>query len=179
MAARKNIDNQEDFVEIQEILSVNRTSKVLRGGRTFSFSVAMVVGDGDGRVGVGHGKAKEIGDAKAKALQAARKNMRPIQRNGSTLLYSVDGRSGASKIKLMPAPEGTGVIAGGTMRHILVAAGVKDIRAKSIGSNNPSNVASATMKALLSIETPEEVASRRGISIDEMFGSKSVGGQNG
>jgi small subunit ribosomal protein S5 len=149
----------EQFEE--RTIKVNRVSKVVKGGRRFSFTALMVIGDGKGRVGLGYGKAKEAGLAVQKGIEEARKNLFEVPLAGSTIIYPVLGASGAGRVLMKPAAPGTGVIAGGAARAILEMAGVKDIIAKSLGSSNGINVAHATIQGLKQLRRPEEVAAGR------------------
>ena len=153
---------------IEKLVQVNRVAKVVKGGRIFGFTALTVVGDGNGRVGFGRGKAREVPMAIQKAMEAARRNMVDVDLNGSTIWYAVTERHGASKVYMQPASEGTGVIAGGTMRAILEAAGVHNVLAKCYGSTNPVNVIRATFKALTNIQSPEAVAEKRGKTLEEI-----------
>ena len=157
--------------ELQEkLVSVNRVSKVVKGGRQFGFTALTVVGDGDGRVGYGYGKARELPLAIQKAMQAARKNLNSINLKDQTLQYVLKGHHGATRVFMQPASEGTGIIAGGAMRAVFECAGVRNVLAKSYGSRNPINVVRATMDALLSMSSPQEVAEKRGKSVEEILG---------
>ena len=153
--------NETDLID--RIIHINRTSKVVKGGRRFSFSALVVVGDGKGNVGYGLGKAKEVPEAIRKGVEKAKKNMISIPIQGTTIPYDVMGKYGAGKVLLLPASEGTGVIAGGAARAILEVAGISDILSKCLGSNNPHNVVKATIRALQQLRSPEEIFSRRGI----------------
>lgn len=171
MAGTQNYEVQsrnDDLLE--KLVAVNRVAKVVKGGRIFSFSALTVVGDGQGRVGFGYGKAREVPTAIQKAMEAARKNMKTVQLNGTTLHYSVSANHGAAKVYMQPASEGTGIIAGGAMRAVFEVLGVRDVLAKSIGSSNPINVVRATMKGLLAISSPEQIAAKRGKAVDEIMG---------
>lgn len=145
------------------VIHINRTSKVVKGGRRFSFSALVVVGDGSGNVGYGLGKAKEVPEAIRKGVENAKKNIISVPIQGTTIPYDVIGKFGAGKVMLRPASEGTGVIAGGAARAILEVAGISDILSKCLGSNNPHNVVKATFKALQLLRSPEEIRARRGL----------------
>ena len=153
---------------VEKLVQVNRVAKVVKGGRIFGFTALTVVGDGHGRVGFGRGKAREVPLAIQKAMEAARRDMVEIDLNGSTIWYPLIGRHGASKVYMQPASEGTGVIAGGTMRALLEAAGVQNVLAKSYGSTNPVNVVRATFNALTEMRSPEQVAEKRGKTVEEL-----------
>ena len=163
-------DDSRDDGTIEKLVQVNRVAKVVKGGRIFGFTALTVVGDGDGRVGIGRGKAREVPVAIQKAMENARRNMVDVELNGSTLWYQNTARHGASKVFMAPASEGTGVIAGGTMRAVLEAAGVHNVLAKCYGSTNPVNVAQATLKALMNISSPRTVAAKRGKSVEDVTG---------
>ena len=148
---------------LERIVSINRVSKVVKGGKRFRFSVLVVVGDGVGQVGLGMGKAKEISEAMRKAIEHAKKNMIDLKKVGHTVPHPIIGKFGAAEVLLRPAAAGTGVIAGGSVRAIMELGGVKDILTKSIGrTSNPINVAYATMEAVKNLRTPEEVRRLRG-----------------
>ncbi len=155
---------------LEKLVAVNRTSKTVKGGRQFGFTALTVVGDGAGRVGFGFGKAREVPVAISKAMAAARKNMVNVSLRNETLHYSVKGTHGATRVLMQPASDGTGVIAGGGMRAVLECAGVRNVLAKSYGSRNAINVVRATVKALASVRSPEEIAAKRGKSLDEIMG---------
>jgi small subunit ribosomal protein S5 len=167
----RSFDNKTNSDGFQELtIRVGRTAKVVTGGRRFSFTGLVVVGDGKGRIGVGRGKAREVSDAIRKATENARKDMITIPLNGTTLHHQVTAQHGASKVFMMPASEGTGIIAGGAMRAIFAVLGVQNVLAKTIGSSNPVNVVWATLKALRSIHTPESIAEKRGKTVEELMG---------
>ena len=163
--------NNEQISEFKEkLVAVNRVSKTVKGGRNMRFSALMVVGDEKGRVGCGMGKAAEIPEAIRKGLDAAKKEMRTIPLAGTTIPHEVTGVFGTGKVKLLPAPEGTGVIAGGPVRAVLEAAGIKNIVTKSIGSNNKINMVKATLEGLKQLRSAEEVARLRGKTVEEILG---------
>ena len=155
---------------IEKLVAVNRVAKVVKGGRQFGFTALTVVGDGSGRVGFGYGKAREVPLAIQKAMQAARKNMSRVSLKGDTIQYAMNGFHGATKVYMQPASEGTGVIAGGAMRAVFEAAGVRNVLAKSYGSRNPINVVRATIKALADMNSPEAIAAKRGKTVEQILG---------
>ena len=157
-----------EFVE--KLVYLNRVSKTVKGGRVAKFSALMVVGDEKGRVGFGLGKAAEVPEAIRKGIEDAKKNMITVSLSGTTIPHEVIGEFGAGRVLMKPAAPGTGVIAGGPVRAVLEAAGIKDIRTKCLRSNNPQNVVSATFQGLKSLRTPEEVARVRGKSVEEILG---------
>ncbi len=160
-----------DTLDLKEkIVSINRVAKVVKGGRTFRFAVLMVVGDENGHVGVGTGKAAEIPDAVRKAIEDAKKNMITVPMVGTTIAHEVIGEFGAGKVLLKPAAPGTGVIAGGCARSVVELAGIRDIRTKSLRSNNPHNLVSATIEGLKSLKVAEEIAALRGKTVEELLG---------
>lgn len=154
----------------EKVVAINRVAKVVKGGRNFRFSAIVVVGDGNGYVGVGTGKSIEIPDAIKKGIEDAKKNMIKVPVVGTTIPHEVIGKSGSGSVLLKPAAEGTGVIAGGPVRTVLELAGIRDIRTKSLRSNNPRNMVNATMQGLSSLKTAEEVAELRGKTVEEILG---------
>lgn len=161
-------DKNEGFQE--KLVQVNRVAKVVKGGRIFAFTALTVVGDGNGKVGFGSGKAREVPVAIQKALEAARRNMVKVELNGTTLQHPINARHGASRVYLQPASDGTGIIAGGAMRAVLEVAGIQNVLAKCYGSTNPMNVVRATVKGLASMKSPEDVAAKRGKTVEEILG---------
>ena len=160
-----------EALELEEnVVAINRVAKTVKGGRTMRFSALVVVGDRNGHVGFGQGKSAEIPDAIRKGIESAKKNLISVPLVGSTITHEVVGISGAGKVLLMPAAQGTGVLAGGAARAVLELAGVKDIRAKSLRSNNKRNVVSATIQGLSELKQPEEVAKLRGKTVDQIRG---------
>ena len=153
---------------LERVVTINRVSKVVKGGRRFSFTALVIVGDGHGMVGVGYGKAKEVPAAIAKGVEEARKNFFRVPLIGSTITHPVQGEAAAGVVMLRPASPGTGVIAGGACRAVLECAGVHDVLAKSLGSDNAINVVHATVTALKMLQRPEEVAARRGLPIEDV-----------
>ena len=165
---QQSAKNEEGMQE--KLIQVNRVSKVVKGGRIFSFTALTAVGDGEGRVGFGRGKAREVPLAIQKAMEAARRNMVSVALDGNTLQYAVKARHGASKVYMQPASEGTGVIAGGAMRSILELAGVQNVLAKCYGSTNPVNVVRSTFNGLRDMRSPDDVAAKRGKLVEEVVG---------
>ncbi len=154
----------------EKLVTVNRVSKTVKGGRQFAFAALTVVGDGNGKVGYGYAKAKEVPVAIKKSIEQAKRNIKNVSLNGGTLQYSVTGIHNAARVYMQPASEGTGVIAGGAMRAVFEVAGVKDVLAKCQNSRNPVNVVQATIKGLAQMQTPEEIAAKRGKSVEEIRG---------
>jgi len=161
-------DGGEKSNYLERVVTINRVSKVVKGGRRFSFTALVIVGDGHGMVGVGYGKAKEVPAAIAKGVEEARKNFFRVPLIGSTITHPVQGEAAAGVVMLRPASPGTGVIAGGACRAVLECAGVHDVLAKSLGSDNAINVVHATVAALKMLQRPEEVAARRGLPIEDV-----------
>jgi small subunit ribosomal protein S5 len=169
MARPNNRDQDQSEGLLEKLVEVNRVAKTVKGGRIFSFTALTVVGDGQGRVGFGRGKAREVPMAIQKAMEAARRNMIDVDLDGNTIQYATTSNHGASKIYMQPASEGTGVIAGGAMRAVLELAGVQNVLAKCYGSTNPVNVVRATFKALQNMNSPEQVAEKRGLSVEQIL----------
>lgn len=173
MARRGSIERGQEREEtelIDKLVAVNRVAKVVKGGRRFGFAALVVVGDGKGKVGYGHGKAREVPEAIRKANEDAKRSMvRVPLREGRTLHHDVEGRFGSGHVVCRAAPSGTGIIAGGPSRAIFEALGVSDVVAKSVGSSNPYNLVKATVRALLSSQSPRQVASRRGKKVGEII----------
>ena len=164
--------NREEIDDgmIEKLIAVNRVSKTVKGGRQFTFTALTVVGDGNGKVGFGYGKAREVPVAIQKAMQAARKNLSTVALRNATLHYAVRGRHGTTRVYMQPAADGTGLIAGGGMRAVFECAGVRNVLAKSYGSRNPINVVRATMNALTSAQSPDDIAAKRGKRVEEILG---------
>ena len=166
---RRNARNEEkENNYIERVVAVNRVAKVVKGGRRFSFTALVVVGDGKGMVGVGYGKAKEVPAAIQKGVEEARKNFFRVPMIGNTIVHPVQGEAAAGVVLLRPASPGTGVIAGGPVRAVLECAGIHDVLSKSLGSDNSINIVHATVAALKGLERPEAVAARRGLPIDDV-----------
>ncbi len=165
---QNNAAGQEKSQYLERVVAINRVAKVVQGGRRFSFTALVVVGDGDGTVGVGYGKAREVPAAIAKGVEEAKKAFFRVPRIQGTIPHPVQGEKAAGVVMLRPASPGTGVIAGGSARAVLECAGVHDVLAKSLGSDNAINVVHATVAALKSLEEPEQVAKRRGLSVEDV-----------
>ncbi len=165
MARREEIDNEYK----ETVVAINRVSKTVKGGRVMKFSALVVVGDGKGTVGFGTGKAGEVPDAIRKGIEDAKKHLTKISLKGSTIPHEIIGKFGAGEVLLKPAAPGTGIIAGGAVRAVMEAAGIKDIRAKALRSNNPCNVVSATMAGLLELRTADEAAATRGMTVQQIL----------
>ena len=168
MAKHDHQGSGDEYIE--KLVAVNRVAKVVKGGRQFGFTALTVVGDGKGRVGFGYGKAREVPLAIQKAMQSARNGLERVSLKDDTLHYEMIGNHGATKVYMQPASEGTGVIAGGAMRAVFEAAGVRNVLAKSYGSRNPINLVRATINALRSAQSPERIAAKRGKSVADITG---------
>ncbi len=168
---RQRSDRRESEFD-ERVIDVNRVAKVVKGGRRFSFTALVAVGDGKGRVGVGYGKAKEVPTAIQKAIEIAKKSMFDVPMAGQTIIHDVIAEQGASRVLLRPASPGTGVIAGGAVRAVLESAGVKDVLSKSLGSSNAQNVVKATVQGLKQLRRARDVASSRGMTVEELLGTK-------
>ena len=162
-------DNSSGDDLLEKLVNINRVAKVVKGGRQFGFTALTVVGDGNGRIGMGRGKAREVPVAIQKAMEEARRNMRKISLKDGTLQYPLVGRHGAAKVFMKPASSGTGIIAGGPMRAVFEVVGVHDVLAKSNGTTNPINVVRATLQGLDGMQSPEDVAMRRGKTLEEIM----------
>ena len=165
---RRGRDSADKTAYIEKVVGINRVAKVVKGGRRFSFTALVVVGDGDGMVGVGYGKAKEVPTAIAKGVEEAKKNFFRVPRIQGTIPHPVQGEKAAGVVMLRPAAPGTGVIAGGPVRAVLESAGIHDVLSKSLGSANAINIVHATVEALRSLESPESVAARRGLPVEDV-----------
>jgi small subunit ribosomal protein S5 len=163
------IDVQESRELKERVVEINRVAKVVKGGRRFSFTALVVIGDEHEKVGVGYGKAREVPLAISKAVDDAKKNLFTVPRHGTTITHEIIGRSDAARVLLRPASEGTGVIAGGGVRAVLELAGIRDILAKSLGTTNPINMLKATVQGLQSLRRPDEVAATRGLTISQVL----------
>jgi len=166
---RQVIEREESRELKERVVEINRVAKVVKGGRRFSFTALVVIGDEVDRVGVGYGKAREVPLAITKAVEDAKKNLFTVPKHGTTITHEILGRSDAARVLLRPASEGTGVIAGGGVRAVLELAGIRDILAKSLGTTNPINMAKATVNGLKRLRRPDEVAKMRGLTINEVL----------
>lgn len=162
-------EEQDDGIR-EKMIAVNRVTKVVKGGRILGFAALTVVGDGDGRIGMGKGKSREVPVSVQKAMDQARRAMEKVPLRNGTIFHAVEGHHGASRVMLHPAPEGTGVIAGGPMRAIFDLMGIRNIVAKSHGSSNPYNMVRATLDALSKLRSPSEIAAKRGKTVEELIG---------
>ena len=162
-------EEQDDGIR-EKMIAVNRVTKVVKGGRILGFAALTVVGDGDGRIGMGKGKSREVPVSVQKAMDQARRAMEKVPLRNGTIFHAVEGHHGASRVMLHPAPEGTGVIAGGPMRAIFDMMGIRNIVAKSHGSSNPYNMVRATLDALSKLRSPSEIAAKRGKTVEELIG---------
>ncbi|MEI7457031.1 MAG: 30S ribosomal protein S5 [Nitrosomonadales bacterium] len=161
---------ERDDGMIEKMIAVNRVTKVVKGGRIMGFAALAVVGDGDGRISMGKGKSKEVPVAVQKAMEECRRNLFKVNLKNGTLHHAVIGTHGAAKVLMRPAVEGTGIIAGGAMRAVFEAVGVRDVSAKCLGSSNPYNVVRATLNGLKALNAPSEIAAKRGKNLDEILG---------
>ncbi|MEK7834303.1 MAG: 30S ribosomal protein S5 [Acidobacteriota bacterium] len=168
MASNERINSAGFDQKVDQVISINRVTKVVKGGKNLSFAALVVIGDQSGIVGFGTGKAKEVPQAIRKAIEAAKRNLIRVPLRGTTLPHALIGKFGAGRVMLKPAPEGTGVIAGGAVRAVMNAVGISNILTKSLGSNNPHNVIRATFDALVNMRSPEEVARLRGRTVEEL-----------
>jgi small subunit ribosomal protein S5 len=169
MAKHQNRDRdntEQEFTE--QLINIRRVAKVVKGGRVFGFSALSVVGDGKGRIGMGRGNAREVPNAVQKAMENARQSMFTVKLDGTTLQYPSVGRFGSAHVVIRPASEGTGIIAGGTMRAVFEAVGVENVLAKVIGTTNPINVTRATLEALKNMRSPDQIAAKRGINVEDL-----------
>ena len=169
MANHKQENSQQSDMA-EKLIAVNRVSKVVKGGRIFSFTALTVVGDGNGRVGFGYGKAREVPAAIQKAMEKAHRNIVTIDLKGTTLQHVITGKHSGSKVFMKPASDGTGIIAGGAMRAVLEVAGVQNVLSKAYGSTNPINVVRATVSALANMHSPAGIAAKRGKSVEDILG---------
>ncbi len=168
MQAKVTTEDRDDGMR-EKMISVNRVTKVVKGGRILGFAALTVVGDGDGRIGMGKGKSREVPVAVQKAMDEARRKMIKVPLKGGTVHHSVVGTHGASTVMINPAQKGTGIIAGGPMRAVFEVLGVTDVVAKSLGSTNPYNMVRATLNGLRAMQTPAEVANKRGLSVEQIL----------
>ena len=165
---KKNAAEEIDDGIREKMIAVNRVTKVVKGGRIMAFAALTVAGDGDGSIGMGTGKSREVPASVSKAMERARKSMIKVPLNNGTIYHQVTGRHGASTVSLMPASEGTGVIAGGPMRAVLDAVGIRNVLAKAYGSTNPYNMVRATLNALENLHSPADIAAKRGKTVEEL-----------
>ncbi|GGD59483.1 30S ribosomal protein S5 [Pseudoxanthomonas indica] len=165
----RNREEKVDDGMIEKLVAVNRVSKTVKGGRQFTFTALTVVGDGAGRIGFGYGKAREVPVAIQKSMEYARKSMSTVELNNGTLWHPVKAGHGAARVYMQPASEGTGVIAGGAMRAVLEAVGVKNVLAKAVGSRNPINLVRATLRGLTDMQSPTRIAAKRGKKVEELL----------
>jgi small subunit ribosomal protein S5 len=173
-SVERQVIEREESRELKErVVEINRVAKVVKGGRRFSFTALVVIGDEVDRVGVGYGKAREVPLAITKAVEDAKKNLFTVPKHGTTITHEILGRSDAARVLLRPASEGTGVIAGGGVRAVLELAGIRDILAKSLGTTNPINMAKATVNGLKRLRSPDEVARSRGLTINQVLPYKA------
>jgi small subunit ribosomal protein S5 len=170
---QKVIEREESRELKERVVEINRVAKVVKGGRRFSFTALVVIGDEVDRVGVGYGKAREVPLAITKAVEDAKKNIFTVPKHGTTITHEILGRSDAARVLLRPASEGTGVIAGGGVRAVLELAGIRDILAKSLGTTNPINMAKATVDGLKNLRRPDEVARMRGLTVSQVLPYKA------
>ena len=168
--ADKQFKKENDDDMLEKLVAVNRVAKTVKGGRIFSFTAQTVVGDGNGKIGFGYGKAREVPLAIQKAMERARRNIKSVNLNGGTLQYPIRARHGAADVYMQPASDGTGIIAGGAMRAVFEVVGVHNVLAKRNGSSNPINVVRATIKGLTEMNSPEEIAAKRGKKVEEILG---------
>lgn len=172
-STKKRDDNRDEPELLERLVGINRVSKVVKGGRRFSFAALMIVGDGNGRIGYGHGKAREVPEAIRKATEQAKREMIKVPlRDGRTLHHDVQAKDGAGSVLLRAAPAGTGIIAGGPMRAVFETLGIQDIVAKALGSNNPYSMVNATFAALKKVQSPRLVAARRGKSVSDIVSGR-------
>lgn len=164
------VENRPEQELLERVVAINRVSKTVKGGRVMKFSALVVVGDGNGKIGFGLGKSNEVPDAIRKGIDDAKKNMVQIALKGTTIPHEIIGEFGAGRVLMKPAPEGTGIIAGGPVRAVVETAGIKDIRAKALRSNNPCNVVRATFNGLQALRNASDVAAIRGKSVEEILG---------
>lgn len=166
----KNAVEEQDDGLREKMIAVSRVSKTVKGGRILAFAALTVVGDGDGSIGMGTGKSREVPQSVTKAMERARHTMKRVPLKNGTLHHAVEGRHGASRVLMMPAPEGSGFIAGGPMRAVCDAVGIRNVVAKAYGSTNPYNLVRATLNALENLRSPAEIAAKRGKTVEELLG---------